>query len=81
MIRVDQIKNANCILKQPSFKRGVQTNYGIKPPQKDFFENGLFAAFTSKIKDLFSGSQVKERAKSIEERLYADGRYLFNKVV
>ena len=80
MIKVNPIENAGGILKYPSFKQGVQTNYGVIPPKKNFVESRLFTTFTSGIKDFFFGPQIKERAGNIEKNLLTNGKH-FDKTV
>ena len=70
MVRINQMKNIDYQLKQPNFKQGVQTNYGIEPPKKSFTEDGLFTTFIGAVKNLVkSNPEVKQRAEKIQKGL------------
>jgi len=76
MRKINRIENINYVLKQPSFKKRVQTNYGLnRPKQEKPAEDNLLTVFTSTVKDIFD-PQVKERAIRIQEGLCADGTHL-----
>ena len=77
MLRINPIKNVNNTLNyRPSFKSGVQTNYGLEFDEKDdrnLVENGFIAGFSGIIRKSVQilSPKIKDRAKSIRDGVEA----------
>ncbi len=72
MLRISPVKNVNNTLNnQPTFRAGVQTNYGLAtPPRNNIVENGLLTTFIGAVKKLVKSSpEVNQRAESIQRGL------------
>ncbi len=75
MLSINPIRNVNSTLNYtPSFKAGVQTNYGIEaePSNQNIVEGGLFTGFAGiveKALETIFTPKVKQRAESIQKGL------------
>jgi hypothetical protein len=87
MLSISPIKNVNSTLNYtPSFKAGVQTNYGIEtePRNKNIVEGGLFTGFAGIVEKALGTiftPKVKERAESIQKGLEDTKNQKLNKIV
>ncbi len=75
MLSINPIRNVNSTLNYtPSFKAGVQTNYGIEtePSNLNIVEGGLFTGFAGIVKkalETIFTPKVTQRAESIQKGL------------
>ena len=87
MLSINPIRNVNSTLNYtPSFKAGVQTNYGFEaePSNQNMVEGGLFTGFAGIIEKALGSiftPKVKQRAESIQKGLEDTKTEKLNKVI
>ncbi len=69
-MKINAITNVDNTLNRVSFKRGVETNYGLPAPspKDNIVEGGLLTGFVGTVAPVIN--QIKTRANAIEKNMY-----------